>query len=85
MVRIALAVAVILTLAFRSKRADARSAAARSAAVRNAAARTAAAGSAAAGRAGAPGAEAMLEACRPDLAQFCSQVRPGGGRIRSLA
>ncbi len=29
------------------------------------------------------GAQAFPAACQPDLAQFCSQVRPGGGRLKS--
>jgi hypothetical protein len=31
----------------------------------------------------AGGAQAFPTACQPDLAQFCSQVRPGGGRLKS--
>ena len=31
----------------------------------------------------APGARGFPVACQQDLAQFCSQVRPGGGRIKS--
>jgi Cysteine rich repeat len=30
-----------------------------------------------------PGGHGLMAACRPDLAQFCGQVQPGGGRIRS--
>ena len=69
MIRLALAVAVILTLA--SSGANAQSPetqAARSAAWRAAAGRSA---------------RAFPAACQPDLAQFCSQVQPGGGRLRS--
>jgi hypothetical protein len=29
-----------------------------------------------------PGMRAVLQACKPDIAQFCSQVPPGQGRIR---
>lgn len=28
------------------------------------------------------GQRAILRACKPDIAQFCSQVPPGGGRIK---
>ena len=28
-------------------------------------------------------ARAVLGACKPDIAQFCSQVAPGGGRIKA--
>ena len=30
-----------------------------------------------------PGARAVLQACKPDIAHFCSQVRPGEGRIKA--
>ncbi len=30
-----------------------------------------------------PGARGFPAACQSDLAQFCSQVRPGGGRLKS--
>ena len=30
-----------------------------------------------------PGARAVLQACKPDLARFCSQVPPGEGRIKA--
>jgi hypothetical protein len=30
-----------------------------------------------------PGARAVLRACKPDIAQFCSQVPPGQGRIKA--
>jgi hypothetical protein len=30
-----------------------------------------------------PAARAALRACKPDIAQFCSQVPPGGGRIKA--
>jgi hypothetical protein len=30
-----------------------------------------------------PGARAVLQACKPDIARFCSQVPPGQGRIKS--
>jgi hypothetical protein len=30
-----------------------------------------------------PGAMAAAKACKPDIAQFCSQVAPGGGRIKA--
>jgi cysteine rich repeat protein len=30
-----------------------------------------------------PAARAVLRACKPDIAQFCSQVPPGGGRIKA--
>jgi hypothetical protein len=30
-----------------------------------------------------PGAQAVLRACKPDIARFCSQVQPGGGRIKA--
>jgi hypothetical protein len=30
-----------------------------------------------------PGARAVLQACRPDIRQFCSQVPPGQGRIKA--
>lgn len=26
---------------------------------------------------------AVLRACKPDIAQFCSRVSPGGGRIKA--
>ena len=29
------------------------------------------------------GARAVLGACKPDIAQFCSQVPPGQGRIKA--
>ena len=29
------------------------------------------------------GAQAILRACKPDIAQFCSQVPPGQGRIKA--
>jgi Cysteine rich repeat len=29
------------------------------------------------------GARAVLQACKPDIAQFCSQVPPGQGRIKA--
>ena len=29
-----------------------------------------------------PGAQAVLKACKPDIARFCSQVPPGQGRIK---
>jgi len=29
------------------------------------------------------GAQAALRACKPDIAQYCSQERPGGGRIKA--
>jgi hypothetical protein len=29
-----------------------------------------------------PKAHPALKACKPDLARFCSQVPPGGGRIK---
>jgi len=29
-----------------------------------------------------PGARAVLQACKPDIARFCSQVPPGQGRIK---
>ena len=28
-----------------------------------------------------PGARAVLQACKPDIAQFCGQVPPGEGRV----
>ena len=30
-----------------------------------------------------PGAQAVLKACKPDIAHFCSQVQPGEGRIKA--
>lgn len=30
-----------------------------------------------------PGAQAAVRACKPDIAQFCSEVAPGGGRIKA--
>ena len=30
-----------------------------------------------------PGARAVLQACKPDFARFCSQVPPGQGRIKA--
>jgi hypothetical protein len=30
-----------------------------------------------------PGARAVLQACKPDMARFCSQVPPGQGRIKA--
>jgi hypothetical protein len=30
-----------------------------------------------------PGARAVLQACKPDIAHFCSQVQPGEGRIKA--
>ena len=30
-----------------------------------------------------PAARAVLGACKPDIAQFCSQVPPGQGRIKA--
>jgi hypothetical protein len=30
-----------------------------------------------------PAARAVLGACKPDIARFCSQVPPGGGRIKA--
>ena len=30
-----------------------------------------------------PGARAVLQACKPDIARFCSQVPPGQGRVRA--
>jgi hypothetical protein len=30
-----------------------------------------------------PGARAVLQACKPDIARFCSQVQPGEGRIKA--
>jgi hypothetical protein len=30
-----------------------------------------------------PGARAVLQACRPDIRQFCSQVPPGQGRVKA--
>jgi len=29
------------------------------------------------------GQQAVLRACKPDIAQFCSQIPPGGGRIKA--
>jgi hypothetical protein len=29
-----------------------------------------------------PGARAVLQACKPDIARFCSQVQPSQGRIK---
>jgi hypothetical protein len=30
-----------------------------------------------------PAARAVMGACKPDIARFCSQVPPGGGRIKA--
>lgn len=30
-----------------------------------------------------PGARAVLQACKPDIARFCSRVAPGQGRIKA--
>lgn len=30
-----------------------------------------------------PAARAVLRACRPDIAQFCGQIPPGQGRIKT--
>jgi hypothetical protein len=30
-----------------------------------------------------PGAREVLQACKPDIAHFCSQVPPGQGRIKA--
>ena len=30
-----------------------------------------------------PGTRAVLQACKPDIARFCSQVPPGQGRIKA--
>jgi hypothetical protein len=30
-----------------------------------------------------PGAQAVLRACKPDIAHFCSQVPPGQGRVKA--
>ena len=30
-----------------------------------------------------PGARAVLQACKPDIARFCTQVPPGEGRIKA--
>ena len=30
-----------------------------------------------------PGAQAVLKACKPDIARFCSQVQPGQGRVKA--
>ena len=30
-----------------------------------------------------PGARAVAQACKPDIARFCSQVPPGQGRIKA--
>jgi hypothetical protein len=30
-----------------------------------------------------PGARMVLQACKPDIARFCSQVPPGQGRIKA--
>ena len=30
-----------------------------------------------------PGARAVLQACKPDIARFCSEVPPGQGRIKA--
>jgi hypothetical protein len=30
-----------------------------------------------------PGAQAVMQACKPDIRQFCSQVPPGQGRIKA--
>lgn len=76
MIRLALAVAVILTLA--SSCANAQSPETQS---------PGAPGEQPPGEqppgAQAPGARAFPAACEPDLAQFCSQVQPGAGRLRS--
>ena len=29
------------------------------------------------------GARVVLQACKPDIARFCSQVRPGQGRVKA--
>jgi hypothetical protein len=29
------------------------------------------------------GAKAVLQACKPDIARFCSQVPPGQGRVKA--
>jgi hypothetical protein len=29
------------------------------------------------------GGQAVLKACKPDIARFCSQVQPGQGRIKA--
>ena len=31
------------------------------------------------------GARAVAQACKPDIARFCSQVPPGQGRIKACA
>jgi hypothetical protein len=28
-------------------------------------------------------AKAVMQACKPDIARFCSQVQPGGGRVKA--
>ena len=61
---------------------DARSAAAWRAAAWRAGPRSAAARSADAGSA-AEWSAAVYFACKPDVAEFCGKVRPGGGRLRS--
>jgi Cysteine rich repeat len=30
-----------------------------------------------------PGARMVMQACKPDIARFCSQVPPGEGRIKA--
>jgi len=30
-----------------------------------------------------PGAQAVLKACKPDIARFCGQVQPGQGRVKA--
>jgi hypothetical protein len=30
-----------------------------------------------------PAGKAALQACKPDIARFCSDVAPGGGRIKA--
>ena len=30
-----------------------------------------------------PAGRAVLQACKPDIARFCSQVPPGGGRVKA--
>ena len=30
-----------------------------------------------------PGARAVLQACKPDIERFCSQVPPGQGRVKA--
>jgi hypothetical protein len=94
MTRLALAVAAILTWRVRAQ--SRRKAAARSGAAYGPAARNASAYSAAAEApspaaqqptaqqpgGGLRGSRRWYFACRPEAAQFCGQVRPGGGRIR---